>query len=123
MDRKTLGFLCCFFQSGTLFWLMRAEQLWMFYVFAVTFGFLWGGSSTVVTALTADIFGTRNLGSIMGIMSGAFAIGAAVGPAIGGYIYETSGHYLTAYGAGAGSLFATAGFMALLKKASNINDL
>jgi len=121
LDRKTLGILCLLFQSGTLIWLMWAQQLLTFYAFAIVFGFLWGGSALVITVLTVDIFGTRNLGTIMGMMSGGFSIGAAIGPAIGGYIFEMSGHYLTAYGAGAGSLFATAGFMALLRKVSISN--
>ena len=95
-------------QFGSLVWLMWAGELWSLYAFGIAFGFLWGGSSTMVTVIIGDIFGTRSIGTIMGVLSGGWAIGAAVGPAIGGYIFDASGSYFFAFGTGAAaSLIAT----------------
>ncbi len=38
----------------------------------------------MVTALSGDVFGMRSIGSIMGAMSAGWALGAAIGPAMGG---------------------------------------
>jgi len=108
IGRKTLAVSTAFAQFGSLVWLMWAGDLWSLYVFGIVFGFLFGGSSTMVTVIIGDIFGTKNIGTIMGVLSGGWAIGAAVGPAIGGYIFDASGSYFWAFGAGAAaSLIAT----------------
>lgn len=115
MGRKTLGIVCAFIQFGTLLWLIGATPLWMFYAFGVAYGFLWGGALTIITALIGDLFGTRSLGVIMGAMSGGWALGAATGPAIGGYIFDASGDYFAAFGAGAAALFSGAWLIALIR--------
>jgi len=116
MGTKAVGVSCALIQFGAMLWLIGSSRLWMFYVFAAAYGFLWGGSATVITLLTADIFGMRSLGAIMGMMSGGWAIGAAVGPAIGGYLFDMSGHYSMAFAVGATALFAAACFMGLIRR-------
>ena len=83
--------------------------------FAVVFGFLWGGSGTIITSLVGDTFGTRNLGAIMGFITAGWAFGAAVGPAAGGFIFDASGSYFGAFGAGAAALLISACLLACLK--------
>ena len=116
---KAVGVSCALVQFGAMLWLMGSDRLWMLYAFAVVYGFLWGGSATVITVLTGDIFGMRSLGAIMGMMSGGWAIGAAVGPAVGGYVFDMSGHYSMAFAAGAAALFAAACFIGLIRRVSN----
>jgi MFS family permease len=116
LDRKALGVACALVQTGTLFWLMWANGLWMLYTFAVVYGFLWGGSGAVITALIGDVFGTRSLGAIMGMMSAGWALGAAIGPAVGGYIFDASGSYFTAFATAAAAVLISALFVALIRK-------
>jgi len=111
---RALGVVCPLVQCGALLWLLGSDQLWMLYVFGAAFGFLWGGTGTITTVLTVDLFGTRSLGTIMGLMSGGWAVGAAVGPAIGGFVFDATGHYLAAFGAGAAALLTAAGLLAVL---------
>ena len=106
--RKALGVISELIMCAALVWLMWSQRLWMLYLFAVVFGFLWGGSTTTVLALFADIVGMRRLGTIMGVFSAGWALGAAMGPYIGGYIFDVSGSYFNAFGAGALSLFVAA---------------
>jgi MFS family permease len=119
MGTKAVGVSCALIQFGAMLWLMGSNQLWMLYAFALAYGFLWGGSATVITVLTADIFGMRSLGVIMGMMSGGWAIGAAIGPAVGGYLFDMSGHYSMAFVAGATALLAAACLMGAIKRVSH----
>ncbi|MFZ0448521.1 MAG: MFS transporter [Desulfatiglandaceae bacterium] len=118
MGRKALGVICGLFHSASLLWLMYSHQLWMIYAFAFLFGILWGGSGTIITSLVGDIFGTRNLGAIMGIITSVWAFGAAVGPALGGFIFDATGSYFGAFGAGAGALLISACSIACLRPIS-----
>jgi OFA family oxalate/formate antiporter-like MFS transporter len=116
MGTKSLGMSCALIQLGALIWLMGSGKLWMLYVFALAYGFLWGGSATVITVLTVDIFGTPSLGAIMGMMSSGWAIGAAIGPALGGYLFDVSGRYSSAFMVGAAALFTAACLMGMIRK-------
>jgi MFS family permease len=122
MGTKSLGVSCALIQLGALLWLMGSSQLWMLYVFATVYGFLWGGSGTVITVLTVDIFGTPSLGAIMGMMSSGWAIGAAIGPALGGYLFDVSGRYHAAFVAGAAALLTAACLMGMIRKVSHPGD-
>jgi MFS family permease len=116
MGRTALAVACPLIQCAALFCLMWAHKLWMLYTFGIIFGFLWGGGGTMVTAIIGDTFGMRNLGAIMGWMSGAWALGAAIGPAIGGYIFDVSGEYFAAFGAGAAALLIAACLVGFVKR-------
>jgi MFS family permease len=116
--RKPPAIACALLQVGAFLWLIWARELWMLYVFAIAFGFLWGGLSTMVTALIGDVFGMRSIGVIMGTMSAGWALGAAIGPAIGGYTYDVSGHYVTAFGTAAAVLLVATFLAALVKRGS-----
>ncbi len=111
----TLGIICLLLQGGTMAWLTLAGPLWMLYTSAFVFGFLWGGSGTLTTVLTVDIFGTRSLGVIMGVMSGWWAVGAAAGPAVGGYLFDLNGRYSTAFAVGIAALAAASLLIALIR--------
>jgi MFS family permease len=71
----------------------------------------------MVTVIIGDIFGTRSIGTIMGVLSGGWAIGAAAGPAIGGFVFDASGSYFLAFGAGAAASLMAALAITPVKKA------
>lgn len=114
IGRKAPAIACAVLQVGALLWLMWAQELWMLYVFAIAFGFLWGGLGVLTTALIGDVFGMRSIGAIMGMMSAGWALGAASGPAIGGYIFDVSGTYFMAFAAGAVAILLAALLVALV---------
>ena len=114
IGRKAPAIACAVLQVGALLWLMWAQELWMLYVFAIAFGFLWGGFGVLTTALIGDVFGMRSIGAIMGMMSAGWALGAASGPAIGGYIFDVSGTYFMAFAAGAVAILIAALLVALV---------
>ena len=69
----------------------------MFYIFAVVFGFGYGGLVPSCFAVIGDIFGLGNLGIIMGVLDIGWGIGSAIGPAVGGFIFDTTKSYFTAF--------------------------
>jgi OFA family oxalate/formate antiporter-like MFS transporter len=120
VGRKALAIICALVQFAVVLSLIWITGLWMLYLFAIAFGFLWGGSSAIITVLIADLFGTRSLGAIMGMMSGGWSIGAAIGPAIGGYIFDVSGRYVGAFGIGAAAFLTAACLLTFIKRIPTI---
>jgi len=89
-----IGFIL---KSVALFWLVPATEVWMFYLFAVVFGFARGGCATSESPLVAKLFGLNSHGLIFGVAGIGFPIGAAVGPLVTGYIFDVTGSYQLAF--------------------------
>ena len=73
------------------------SQSWLLYLYASCFGYGGGLYSPTLTAGTADIFYGRHFGAIAGLLMTGVGIGGAIGPWLGGYIYDISGSYLGAF--------------------------
>lgn len=82
--------------AATTFWLVSVRDEWTFYAFAALFGF-GTGIVTVESPLAAWLFGLRSHGLIFGIISLGFTIGAALGPFLTGFIFDTKGSYQLAF--------------------------
>ncbi|MFB3883815.1 MAG: MFS transporter [Thermodesulfobacteriota bacterium] len=96
-DRKAVAIICELFVTGTMVWLIYSKSLWMFYLFALVFGFFYGGLSTSVTALIGDIFGQRSIGVILGALEVGWFLGASLGPLMGGIVYDMTKNYSMAF--------------------------
>lgn len=116
IGRKTPAIICALLQAGTLIWLIWIQDLWMFYLFAIAFGFSWGGVGASLTVLVSDIFGMRSIGAIMGTVTAGWAIGAAIGPTMGGVVFDVSGNYFTAFATGAAIILIASLFLALIRE-------
>lgn len=73
------------------------SQPWLLYVYAIGFGYGAGLSSPAIFAGTADLFHGRHYGAISGLILTGFGIGGAIGPWLGGYIYDITGSYISAF--------------------------
>jgi len=65
----------------------------LLYLYAICFGCGAGLFSATLYAATADIFHGRHFGEIAGLLLTGNGIGGAIGPWLGGYIYDVSGSY------------------------------
>ena len=86
---------------GALFALISvtdASKPWLLYLYAFGFGFGVGLYSPTVFVGAADIFHGRHFGVINGLLLAGLGFGGAIGPWIGGYIYDLSGSYRFAFG-------------------------
>ena len=77
-------------------------------IFGVTFGLLWLSTVPPTNGIVAQIFGTKYLSSLFGIVFLSHQFGAFAGAFLGGYFYDVYGSYDYAwYMAIALSIFAT----------------
>jgi MFS family permease len=82
---------------AALVWLQFCHQLWQFYLFALVFGFGYGGISCLQSLVGVELFGLSALGVITAVFSFSFNIGGAVGPVLAGYIFDVSASYRWAF--------------------------
>jgi len=80
-----------------LLWLLAAEELWKFYLFATIFGFAYGGLVALLSPILAELFGLSSLGAILGVVTFSWSIGEAVGPALAGRLFDVTGSYELAF--------------------------
>lgn len=116
IGRKAPAIACALFQAGILTWLIWMTDLWMLCVFATVFGFTWGGLGTQLVAQIGDIFGVRSIGAIMGTVLVGWYFGAAIGPALGGFMFDASGSYFAAFITAAACMLIAAVITALIIK-------
>jgi MFS family permease len=96
-DRKTVAAVFALIHAIAMFWLVKADELWMFYVFAVIYGLAYGGIDPPVIALVGDVFGLNKVGAIMGILMIGWGMGSATGPYFSGLIFDHMGGYQLAF--------------------------
>ena len=87
-----------------------ATGLGDFYTVAFIFGMAYGGVMPLYSALARDYFAPQIMGSVLGAMTLLSGIGMALGPALGGWIYDHFHAYTWMYlgslavGLGAGAI-------------------
>jgi MFS family permease len=64
----------------------------------VGFGFGWGGIYTLIQLLSADLFGLRSLGKILGAVNVVDTMGAALGPWVTAILFDRTGSFLVSFG-------------------------
>jgi MFS family permease len=99
-SRTTLAFLIAL-QALSLLLFMWATHLWMLYVLGAIFGFGLGGSMTIRMSIVPEYFGTKAVGTLIGIAGVAWGLGGIVGPILAGYIFDTTASYNMAFLTGA----------------------
>ena len=85
--------VCFIVLLSGLLWLQVAGEAWMLFLFAVIYGFAHGGFFTVVSPTVAELFDTGSHGVLFGIILFCGTIGGAIGPLLGGYIFDLTGSY------------------------------
>jgi len=119
IGRKITAIICSLLQAGAIVWLLWSHDLWMLYLFALVYGFSYGGLTPPMTALIGETFGLRNIGVILGLLEIGFGIGSAVGPIAGGFIFDISNSYSMAFLIGAVVMLAATLLIALIRRKAN----
>ncbi len=73
------------------------SQPWLLYVYAVCSGFATGIFTPSIFAGIGDIFHGRNIGTITALLLFGIGFGGAIGPWLGGYIYDVTQSYNIAF--------------------------
>ncbi|MBI4186819.1 MAG: MFS transporter [Chloroflexi bacterium] len=112
---KRVVIICLLLQAVAMLWLIWARELWMFYLFALVYGFAYSGLGSSAGALVSETFKLRNIGAILGLLEASFGIGAAIGPAVGGIAFDISNSYSSAFLIGALAMFVATLLAALTR--------
>ncbi|GGL55309.1 MFS transporter [Wenxinia marina] len=98
------------------------RDLWAFYVVAATFGFIYAGIMPLYNVLIRESFPMRMMGTIMGGTGLGGGLGMAIGPVLGGWIFDRTGSYgglyLTSFALGLGAVLVAMTFRPFPKPAA-----
>jgi MFS family permease len=100
IGREKTVIIATVFAIGALIALIMVRDTskpWLLYLYAIGFGFGAGLYAPTSFAGMADIFHGRRFGEISGLLLTGMGLGGAIGPWLGGYIYDTSNSYNSAF--------------------------
>jgi OFA family oxalate/formate antiporter-like MFS transporter len=90
--RRSLS-MCLIIGTLALVWFSFAGGIWAFYIFAFVFGLAVGGTKPLDMLVSAELFGVKSMGIILGAILLFGTMGGAIGPAFAGYTYDLTGSY------------------------------
>src|SRR5262249_51489461 len=77
--------------------LQDVPALWLLYMMVLAQGMLGYGLTSVLGALTAEIFQGPHFGTIYGTLTVSVLAGGAVGPWLTGVLHDMTGNYVLAF--------------------------
>ena len=100
-------------QAGSIALYLTATGLASLYALSVLFGFAYGGVMPLYALLVRQQFGQRSMGSTFGAVTAVSTLGMALGPVVGGWIFDRFAAYTWLHlgaaiiGLGAVAIFVT----------------
>ncbi|HVM85567.1 MAG TPA: MFS transporter, partial [Candidatus Binatia bacterium] len=85
-----MGLLVQAVGAGAYFFVRNSEG---FYSVAAVFGFAYGGVMPLYAVIAREYFGIRIMGTVFGAAAMVSSLGMSLGPAAGGWIFDTFGSY------------------------------
>jgi len=76
---------------------MFASRIGEFYAVAIVFGMAYGGVMPLYAVLARQYFGPRIMGAVLGAAMMVSSLGMALGPSVGGWIFDTFHGYSLLY--------------------------
>jgi OFA family oxalate/formate antiporter-like MFS transporter len=93
VGRRSVFLVMFLLQAGTFFLLAHVHQFSLLSLLAFVVLLCYGGGFGTMPAFAADYFGTKEIGSIYGIMLTAWGAAALCGPTLIARVRELTGHY------------------------------
>jgi MFS family permease len=102
MARKNVLSLAHFIRTMShvtvvIFFLTGDSSLWLLYLAVSLFGFGWVSTAPLSAGLVPDLFGFRNMGTIIGLINSYHMLGMAISAYVGGLIFEVRGSYFLVF--------------------------
>lgn len=88
---------CCIIMMSTLTFLIFTREPWMFYLFAIVFGFAYGGEVPQMPVLIGRFFGLRAAAALVGVIVFGSTVGGAFGAWVGGKVFDVTQSYQLAF--------------------------
>jgi MFS family permease len=89
--------ICCSLLGLSLIWLLFSDTLMDFYIFAVVFGFAYGGEVPLIPLSISRLYGIKSMAVLVGLVMFVSNIGGALGPWVGGKLFDISLNYQSAF--------------------------
>jgi MFS transporter, OFA family, oxalate/formate antiporter len=105
-----LSYILLMVALAALLWLSSREAL-LLSLLVLGFGF--ASADTMLAKAVPEVFGTRALGSILGVLNLGWRFGAALGPISAGFLYDMTGAYTIPFGAAPVVVLVSWGLFAL----------
>jgi MFS family permease len=105
-----------FVRGLSLLFLLYVWNVPSLHLFAAIFGLNYISTVPPTTTLTANIFGRYSVGELSGWIFFSHQVGAALGAAVGGWIFEWTGSYAWAFLSAAVLAIAAAGLALLIRE-------
>jgi MFS family permease len=98
-NKRYLVALCFLLQSTGvfIFSFIDGSRAWLIIPFLLLYAPGYGGPIPLRPALQADYFGTRNFGTIMGVMAFVGLAGGLFSPVFAGWVFDITGSYTSAW--------------------------
>ncbi|MFC1907081.1 MFS transporter [Chloroflexota bacterium] len=119
IGKKPMLTICLLLQAGSVFSLMGINNVAAFYVFAIVFGLVYGGIVTQLPLIAGELFGLHSIGAIVGLEMLGTSLGGALGPILGGYVFDVTNSYSSAFLSAATGLLVATLLIPLLKPPKN----
>jgi MFS family permease len=84
---------CLVLQSGAIALYAPARELGTLYAVSLVFGFSYGGAMPLYAILVREHFPAKIMGSVFGVVAMIAALGMALGPPVGGWLFDWFGGY------------------------------
>ena len=108
IGRKNPLALIYLLRAAAFVFLLTAHTPWMLYLFAIVAGVSWFSTIPLTVALTAEIYGVRHMGTLVGIAFTSHQVGGAVSIYLAGWLFDLSGSYTGVYLVGIALLLGAA---------------
>jgi MFS family permease len=76
---------------------LRGPDDWLLLVIYTTSGFGFGMRIAQLATIPADVFSGPHLGAILGVVQAGGGLGGAIGPFLGGWLFDVTGSYRLAF--------------------------
>lgn len=86
-----------FLQGALVLWLVNTQDPVIFFLYAVIWGFGFGGVNTQYGVVARELYGSRHFGPGYSGQMCFSMIGMAVGGFLGGYLYDVSHSYVSSW--------------------------
>jgi MFS family permease len=84
-------------QGSLILWLVNTQDPVLFFMYAIVWGFGYGGVGTQYGMVSREVFGARLFGPGYAGQNAFAMVGMAVGGFLGGYLYDISHSYVTSW--------------------------
>jgi MFS family permease len=97
IDKRYVVMMAAGLQAVAFVVLLQTTNLATLYLYSALAGIAAGGLTPILPGLVADYFGRRHFGAIYGALEMVTTLGMMIGPVYGGWIYDASRSYHSAF--------------------------